>query len=109
MTIVPAKHVRESDAFLHRATILRKVLTYAQSHQQKIHSSHLGIPIARVLTLTTGRARAEAMRDATERFVVRPARLPPGLFLFGVLGSGDSLRAGLETADGTPVCLVDRI
>lgn len=84
MTIAPAKQVRESEGFLYRATILRKLLTYAVSHREGLHRSHLGIPAARVLTLTTSQARAESMREAAERFVVGPMKLPPGLFLFGV-------------------------
>jgi hypothetical protein len=105
MTIVPAKQLRESDAFLHRATILRKVLTYAHSHLQAIHRNHLGVPVARVLTLTTSKARAEAMREATERLIVRPARLPPGLFIFGADNGGDPLCTAYVASDGTTVRL----
>jgi hypothetical protein len=83
MTIAPAKQVRESDGFLYRATILRKLLTYAESYRQELHKKHLGVPAARVLTLTTSPARAEAMRAAAERFILGPLKVPPGLFLFG--------------------------
>ena len=82
MTIAPAKRVQDSEAFLYRATILRKLLTYAESHRQQLHQAYLGIPIARVLMVTTSIARAEAMRDTAERFVVKPSGLPAGLFLF---------------------------
>ena len=88
MTIAPAKQVRESEGFIYRATILRKLLTYAESYRQEGHKRHLGIPAARVLTLTTTAARAEAMRQACEGFVVRPQKVPPGLFLFGAAQEG---------------------
>ena len=84
MTIVPAKQVRESEGFIFRATILRKFLTYAESYRQEVHKRRLGIPAARVLTLTTTPARAEAMRAAAEHFVLMGQKVPPGLFLFGV-------------------------
>ncbi len=83
MTISPARQLRERESFLYRSSILRKMLTYAHSHRHGLHHD-LGIPIARVLMLTTSAARAEVMRRAAEALVVRPAGLPAGLFLFGV-------------------------
>ncbi len=82
MTIAPAKRVQESDAFLYRATILRKLLAYAESYRLALHVEHLGIPAARVLFLTTSLVRAEAMRRAAQGVVVGPLGLPAGLFLF---------------------------
>jgi hypothetical protein len=90
MTIAPAKQVREGDGFLYRATILRKLLTYAESYREELHKTHLGIPAARVLTLTTSAARAESMRKAAQELIVKPFKLPPGLFLFGVLRDGQN-------------------
>ena len=84
MTIAPAKNVREGEGFLFRTTMLRKFLTYAESYRQEVHRRHFGIPAARVLTLTTTPARAAAMRTVCEDYVVRPQKMPPGLFLFGV-------------------------
>jgi len=99
MTIAPAKQVRESDAFLHRTSILRKLLTYATSHHLQLQKEHLGIPVARVLTLTTSAARADAMRQTASDLVVRPMRLPPGLFLFGALAdASDPLATDLTDA-----------
>jgi Replication-relaxation len=88
MTIVPSKHVHESAAFLHRSSILRKLLTYGTSHHLQLHTEHLALPVARVLFLTPSAVRAEAMRLAATSFVVKPMRLPPGLFLFGTLEEG---------------------
>jgi len=88
MTIVPAERVRDSDAFAYRATILRKVLSYAESWRQGFHKALFGIPSARVLMLTTSAARSEAMRQATHELVIRPLRVPAGLFLFGSQSNG---------------------
>ena len=105
MTITPAERVRDSEAFLYRATVLRKFLTYAESWRQGMHKTHLGIPAARVLTLTTSAARVEAMRQAAWELVVRPLRLPVGLFLFGTLGEG-SPAVSYRDAKGNPVFLL---
>lgn len=109
MTIVPSKHVRESATFLHRATILRKLLTYAISYRQKLHAEHLGVPVARVLTVTTSAARAEAMRQAAHRYIVGPMALPAGLFLFGASEAvANPLHGGCIDAMGTPIDLAPR-
>jgi hypothetical protein len=107
MTIAPAEHVRDGDAFLHRTSILRKLVTYATSHQLELQREHLGIPAARVLTLTTTGARAEAMQRVAQRFVVNPLRVPAGLFLFGVQSSdGNPLEIEWINAAGAPVRLL---
>lgn len=107
MTIVPTKQVRESDAFLHRTSILRKLLTYATSHHLQLHKEHLALPATRVLTLTTTHSRAEAMREAANHFVVQPMRIPPGLFLFGTLTDcGDPLATKFMNAAGEMVPLL---
>lgn len=97
MTVVPTPSIRESEAFLFRSTILRKLLAYAESYRRELHKAHLGIPSARVLFLTTSNARAEAMRAAAEQFVLRPLKLPAGLFLFGA-----------QDEDGNPLDLTYR-
>lgn len=109
MTIAPNEHVRDGDAFLHRTSILRKLVTYANSHVLDLHREHLGIPVARVLTLTTSASRADAMRQAAERFVVRALKLPPGLFLFGRQpDDGDLLETEWLNAAGQPVPLIPK-
>lgn len=84
MTISPAESVRESEAFLYRSTVLRKFLSYAESWRQGLHKPQFNIPAARVVTLTTSAARAAAMRHTIHELVVKPRRLPAGIFLFGV-------------------------
>lgn len=99
MTIAPAKRVREGEGFLHRSSVLRKFLAYAASHERGLHREHLGIPIARILTLTTSAARAESMRIAALEHVVKPQRLSPELFLFGVHQAGAESFAGVQLFD----------
>lgn len=84
MTIMPSEQVRDSEAFLYRATVLRKLLTYAESWRQAAHKKQFGIPAAHVLMITTSEARAASMRRAALDFATGPLRLPPALFLFGV-------------------------
>ncbi len=106
MTIAPARKVRESDGFLYRATILRKLLVYAESYRQALHTAHLGIPVARVLFLTTSASRAEAMRVAAEQFVIAPQKITPGLFLFGGIPVINPLDAEFMNANGVPTRLI---
>lgn len=109
MTIVPEKQVREREAFLFRATILRKLLTYAESYRQGLHQEILGIPTARVLLLTGSEARAVAMQQAAERFIIGAGRVPPGLLLFGTLeGLTDPLVRELRDGLGRPARLLPR-
>ena len=100
MTIAPAKQVRESDAFLYRATILRKFVAFAESYRQDLHKSHLGISAARTLFITTTSARAKAMQKAAEDLVLRPQQLPPGLFLFGADLAGHPLNVEIVNGFG---------
>ena len=107
MTIVPSKHVHESNVFLYRTSILRKLLSYATSHHLQLHKEHLGLPVVRVLFLTPSAARAEAMRLAASSFVIKPMRLPPGLFLFGTLSDATNpLDAAWRDAADQPIKLV---
>jgi hypothetical protein len=86
MTIAPSRQVQESDAFLYRSTILRKLLAYAESYRQDLHRTQLGIPPARVLTLTNSANRARAMQQAARSLVTEPMKLPPAMFMFGQIG-----------------------
>lgn len=87
MTIAPAERVRESDAFLHRSTVLRKLVAYAESWQQECHMLHLSTPAPRMLLLTTNAARAEAIREVAWNLVVKERKTLPGIFLFGVMSA----------------------
>lgn len=100
MTIAPAESVRESDAFMFRSTVLRKLLSYAETWRQKTSQKLFSIPAARVLFVTTSVARAEAMREAANDLVVRPLKLPASLFAFGQSVSGNALSAVYKNAVG---------
>jgi len=100
MTIAPAKRVQESDAFLHRATILRKLVAYAESWRQNLHKQHFNIATARVLTLTTSENRAAFMRRVAEEVVVRRLNIPAGLFLFGIQKEEDPLAVDFQDGAG---------
>lgn len=103
MTIAPAKRVQESDAFLYRATILRKLITYAESHRQGLHQRRFGIGAARVLTLTTSEVRAEAMKAAARAMLAQSIKVPVGLFLFGDEFNLESPFAMLANTAGHPI------
>jgi hypothetical protein len=106
MTIAPAQRVQESDAFLYRATVLRKLIAYATSWEQELHRTHLGIHAPRVLFLTTSYLRAKSMREAAQRYVVEPRGLPSGIFLFGSEPhANDPLDAPFTDATGRSVQL----
>lgn len=110
MTISPAESVRDSEAFLYRTTMLRKLLSYAESWRQSLHKLHFNIPAARVITLTTSESRAAAIRRTAHDLVVRPRRLPPGIFLFGVHGAAadmcDPLNIDFQDTAGQRVGLL---
>ncbi len=109
MTIVPAERIRESDAFLHRSTVLRKLVAYADSWQQECHNQHLGIFAPRLLMLTRSAARAKAIRAAACELVVKERKLPSGVFLFGALGDDcDLSRIELVDSYGNNAQLLQR-
>lgn len=82
MTIVPTSRARESEGFLYRATILRKLLAYAESWRRNLHWERFAIPNARILFLTTTPERAEAMRAAAQTYVVDRGHIPSEAFVF---------------------------
>lgn len=107
MTIMPAEQVRDSEAFLYRTTVLRKFLSYAESWRQGLHKQQFNIQTARVVTLTTSIARIVAMQKAAHDLVVKPLRLPAGIFLFGIQASvADPFGIDFEDAAGYSVRLL---
>ena len=81
MTIVPSERVQECDAFPYRATIVRKLLAYADSHRLNVHERRFGFKAPRVLLVTTNERRAALMRRALADHVMTQANLPAGLFV----------------------------
>jgi hypothetical protein len=88
MTIVPTRHIRETDAFLHRATMLRKLMTYAESWRLGLHRERFAVHSARVLTISNGAARAKSVRELMRGLVCGEGDLPSGLFVFGTADQG---------------------
>ncbi len=91
MTIVPSERVRESDAFTHRATLLRKFHAYAESFETGLHEQRFAIKSPRTLFLTTNTSRAEQMQRAATFHALRHRRIPSGAMQFGTSGSGKVL------------------
>lgn len=89
MTITPTARGQESEAFLYRATILRKLLAYAESWRRDLHRERFAILNPRVLFLTTTQARAEAMRTAAKTHVVDRGHIPVEAFIFRSLEDAD--------------------
>lgn len=100
MTIVPTARARESEGFLYRATILRKLLAYAESWRRNLHRERFSIPNARVLFLTTTPARVGAMRAAAKTYVMDRGAIPSGAFLFGTADSHPLLGAFADSLGG---------
>jgi hypothetical protein len=100
MTIAPAESVRRSEAFLYRATLLRKFLAYAESWRQKQQLEHLGMASARVLFATPTGSRADALHATADELGERFGDLPGALFLFV---STESIREprGRDDGDGS--------
>ncbi len=107
MTITPTEQARDSEAFLYRTTVLRKFLSYAESWRQGLHKVQFNISAARVVTLTTSAARVAAMQKAANDLVVKPLRLPAGIFLFGIQATlADPFGIDFEDAAGHRVRLL---
>ncbi len=106
MTIAPAERVRESDAFLHRSSVLRKLVAYAESWQQECHRTHLDLLAPRMLMLTTSVARAKAIREAAHELVVKERKVPSGILLFGVKSEKEVAQTDIIDAAGSSIRLM---
>ena len=78
-TIAPGEARLREPIFWRDTSLLRKFVIYASALQERTHVAAFGIPIFRVLTVTTKPGRAEAMRHAC-RIHLKHAK--PGFFLF---------------------------
>ena len=106
MTVVPNERTRDSETFLHRTSVLRKFVCYAESYRQGRHKEQFGIPSARIITLTTSAGRVEAMRDAAREHVVQSMRMPPGLLVFAVQTEGDPFGIPMQNSAGVQTGLL---
>ena len=107
MTVAPSQAARESDAFPFRATVLRKLLAYADSWRQKLHESRFGIKAPRVMFIGPSAPRTQSIQRAAFTFVVKPLGLPAGLFVFATqLNAQSPLNWGYADAAGDSVAMV---
>jgi hypothetical protein len=107
MTIAPSERVQESDAFIHRATILRKLAAYAESFHEGLHKKYLGISAPRMLLLTTSAGRAEAIRRAASQLLQSAWPISPGAMIFSRLVEHENPLDGKFTdAAGTKTSLL---
>lgn len=82
-TIEPNARKLRSKSFWRDTSLLRKFIIYAQAFAARAHEEQFGIPVFRVLTVTTAPERVGIMREACARHLVEgEARAKPGLFLF---------------------------
>lgn len=82
-TIEPGGRRQQGETFWHNTSILRKFLIYAHAFRTQAHKEQFGLPVFRVLTVTTSRERSEAMRELYPKYLARRQQLaPPGLLLF---------------------------
>ena len=82
-TIAPSKRRQQSASFWHSSSILRKFLVYAYAFRQKAHQEQFGLPVFRVLTITTNSARVLQMQELYQAyFSSGPHQVTPGFFLF---------------------------
>jgi len=72
---------------LRQSSVYRKLLAYAETSRQGLHTAHFGIKHFRLLTVTTSRARVEHLLEANSRLVGGGSPI----FLFS---DEESLRAG---------------
>lgn len=98
MTIAPSKQVQESDAFLYRATILRKLVTYAESWRQSLHEKCFTVHAPKVVTITTSQAREVSMRQISTT-VADKLRVPRALFAFDFEGNKEWILGQLNPPD----------
>lgn len=80
-----------------QTSFARKLHSYADTFERKLHVEHFGIKNFRVLTVTTGSERVTSMMNAFQSEVGHSA--PAGLFLFAE--KTDSTNAILDWVNGS--------
>lgn len=104
MTILPNRIARENPGFLYRATVLRKILAYAESWQRGLHTTRFALSTARVLFLVKAWPRVDMIRSVTQEY---GKALPDGFLLFGWQKEpSDPLLAAFVTTSGIETSLL---
>lgn len=78
-TIVPGKARLHEPSFWRDTSLLRKFVIYASAFETRAHQEVFGLPVFRVLTVTTKSGRVAAMQEACRQHL---GQVSPGLFLF---------------------------
>lgn len=107
-TIVPGETRLREPSFWRDTSLLRKFVIYANAYDTRAHEAAFGIPVFRVLTVTTKPGRAEAMREACR---VHLKHVRPGLFLFAdweslVSHKASTLLFGFNDTEGREITLL---
>lgn len=88
---------------IRQTSFARKLMSYSDTHERKLHTERFGIKNFRVLTLTTSRDRITTMQQAWQSEVSHCA--PAGMFLFGAKQSIQSIEDWV-TSDGKATNIV---
>jgi len=88
---------------LKQTSFARKLHSYADTFERKLHTEQFGIKNFRVLTVTTGRERVKNMQEAFQAEVGDSA--PAGLFLFAEKGRAPEAMLDWANGNGDPVTL----
>lgn len=112
-TIEPTERQLKSERFWRDTSFLRKMLIYSAVFRTKAHQAQLGLPVFRVLTITTQSGRVRVMQNSFGRYLENGQdRVTPGLFLFSdwmtLETASDWLEVPYENALGRPIRLLDR-
>lgn len=95
-TIEPNERRLKSPRFWSDTSFLRKMLIYGAAFRCGAHKRQFGIPVFRVLTVTTTLGRVQVMQEAYQRHLTRGEnKTPPGFFLFTDWGSIQAASGGL--------------
>ena len=110
-TIEPGERQRKSSKFWRDTSYLRKFLIYSAAFRARAHEKQLGLPVFRVLTVTTKPGRVAEMQQCFSNHLgPGDNHTPPGLFLFTdwqtLRQADDFLSAPYEKANGQPVSLL---
>lgn len=88
---------------LKQTSFARKLHSYADTFERKLHTEQFGIKNFRVLTVTTGRERVKNMQEAFQAEVGDSA--PAGLFLFAEKGRTPNAMLDWANGNNDPVTL----
>lgn len=82
-TVEPGAQKLRTERFWRETSFLRKMAIYAAAFRLGAHKREFGLPVFRVLTVTTSTERITTMQEAYKKHLAQgDTKTPPGLFLF---------------------------